>query len=64
MLNKNMAVSMVQVGRKLGTFNFLEKKRKIDFFTSSQIFRFSEGKKVSKKFREHIFLIGVSFSIE
>jgi hypothetical protein len=48
MLNKNMAVGMIQVGTKFGKFNFIENKRKIDFLDPSRFFDFSNGKRSQK----------------
>jgi hypothetical protein len=63
-LNKNMAVWIIQVNKKLEKFNFIENRRKIEFFTPVKFFRFFERKEASKIFREHIFLLALKFSIE
>jgi hypothetical protein len=63
-LNKNMAVWMIQVCTKRGKFNSIENRRKIDFLTPFQIFRFFEWKDASKRLIKHIFLLAIKFSIE
>ncbi len=49
MRNKNIAVWIIQIGTKLGKFNFIKNRRKTDCFIPFQIFRFFQWKQASKK---------------